>query len=78
MAILSRVSRKYDVAVVITNQIYSKFNKEGEELISAVGGTVLKYWSKVIIELEKGDIIYITDNGIRKSDINQSLAPQYG
>jgi DNA repair protein RadB len=57
MAILSRVSRKYDVAVVITNQIYSKFNKEGEELISAVGGTVLKYWSKVIIELEKGDII---------------------
>ena len=57
MAILSRLSRKYDVAVVITNQIYSKYNKKGEETISAVGGTVLKYWSKVIIELEKGDII---------------------
>lgn len=57
MAILSRLSRKYDVAVVITNQIYSKYTKDGEETISAVGGTVLKYWSKVIIELEKGDII---------------------
>ncbi len=57
MAILSRLARKYDVAVVITNQIYTNFNKDGEESISAVGGTVLKYWSKVIIELEKGDII---------------------
>lgn len=57
MSILARLSRKYDVAVVITNQIYSKYNKDGEETVSAVGGTVLKYWSKVIIQLEKGDII---------------------
>ena len=56
MWILSRLSRKYDVAVVITNQIYSTFEDEKFTSIKPVGGTILMYWSKIIIELSKSDI----------------------
>lgn len=56
MWILSRLSRKYDVAVVITNQIYSTFEDEKPTAIKPVGGTILMYWSKIIIELYKSDV----------------------
>jgi DNA repair protein RadB len=55
MGILSKIARKYDVAVVLTNQIYNAFDDEGNNDIRAVGGTILQYWSKVIIQLERGD-----------------------
>lgn len=55
MGILSKISRKYDVAVVLTNQIYNAFDDEGNSDIRAVGGTILQYWSKVIIQLDRGD-----------------------
>jgi len=57
MASLSRMARKNDLAVVVTNQIYSVIDEEGNGVIEPVGGTILKYWSKIIVELEKGDII---------------------
>ena len=57
MGILSKIARKYDVAVVLTNQIYNAFDDEGNNDIRAVGGTILQYWSKVIIQLERGDEI---------------------
>jgi DNA repair protein RadB len=57
MWILSRLSRKYGVAVVITNQIYSTFEDEKPTAIKPVGGTILMYWSKIIIELSKSEII---------------------
>jgi DNA repair protein RadB len=56
MGLLSEFSRKYKLAVFITNQIYSSFNGEGNGNITPVGGDILKYWSKVIIELEKSDL----------------------
>lgn len=55
MGILSKIARKYDVAVVLTNQIYNAFDDEGNNDIRAVGGTILQYWSKVIIQLERAD-----------------------
>ncbi len=55
MGILSKIARKYDVAVVLTNQIYNAFDDEGNTDIRAVGGTILQYWSKVIIQLDRGD-----------------------
>ena len=55
MGILSKIARKYDVAVVLTNQIYSAFDDEGNSDIRAVGGTILQYWSKVTIQLDRGD-----------------------
>ena len=57
MGLLSKIARQYDVAVILTNQIYSSFDDEGNNDIKAVGGTILQYWSKVIIQLERGDEI---------------------
>ena len=56
MWILSRLARKYDVAVVITNQIYATFEDEKPTAIKPVGGTILMYWSKVILELSKSEL----------------------
>lgn len=53
MGLLSMIARKYDIAVVVTNHIYSIFDEEG--VIEPVGGTILKYWSKIIVELIKDD-----------------------
>ena len=57
MGMLSKIARQYDVAVVVTNQIYSAIDEEGNNDVKAVGGTILQYWSKVIIQLERGDEI---------------------
>lgn len=53
MGLLSKLARKYNIAVIITNHIYSLFDEENT--IEPVGGTILKYWSKIIVELEKND-----------------------
>ncbi len=53
MGLLSMIARKYNIAVVVTNHIYSIFDEEGA--IEPVGGTILKYWSKIIIELVKDE-----------------------
>ena len=54
MGILSKIARTYDIAVVLTNQIYNAFDDEGNNDIRAFGGTILQYWSKVILQLERG------------------------
>lgn len=55
MGILSKIARQYDIAVVLTNQIYNSFDDEGNNDIKAVGGTILQYWSKVILQLDLDD-----------------------
>lgn len=57
MRTLAEIARKNLIPVVITNQVYSEFLSE-EELrtgkerkVSMVGGDLLKYWSKCLIEL---------------------------
>lgn len=57
MGLLSKIARQYDIAVLVTNQIYSAIDEDGNSDIKAVGGTILQYWSKVIIQLERGDEI---------------------
>lgn len=57
MALLSRIARKHHLAVIVTNQIYSVFGDDGTtSMIEPVGGTILKYWSKIMIELARGDV----------------------
>ncbi len=59
---LAEIARIKNIPVVITNQVYSEFLSEEElrqgkeKQVSMVGGDLLKYWSKCIIELkqEKG------------------------
>ena len=57
MGLISKIARQYDIAVILTNQIYSAIDIDGNSDIKAVGGTILQYWSKVIIQLERGDEI---------------------
>lgn len=62
MRALAEIARKQTIPVLITNQVYSRFLtdeeiKQGvEREVNLVGGDLLKYWSKCIIELrnEKG------------------------
>ena len=54
MWILAKIARTYDVAVVLTNQIYSIFD-DNNDAVKAVGGTILQYSSKTIIQLERDD-----------------------
>jgi DNA repair protein RadB len=58
MKILSEISRRQNIPVIITNQVYSGFLSE-EELkkgvereVNIVGGDLFQYWSKCIIELK--------------------------
>jgi DNA repair protein RadB len=60
---LNEIARKQNIPVVVTNQVYSKFesttdyklqttNSARERAVSMVGGDLLKYWSKCLIELQ--------------------------
>lgn len=57
MGILSKIARKYDIAVVLTNQIYNSFD-EDKDNIHPVGGMILQYWSKTMIQLDKTDELH--------------------
>lgn len=66
MRILAEISRKQNIPVLITNQVYmeflpeEEFKKGVERNTNIVGGDLFKYWSKCIIELKN-------DNGKRKA-----------
>ena len=54
MNLLASLARTYDLAVLVTNQIYASFD-EGSDENAPVGGTILQYWSKTIVELKRED-----------------------
>lgn len=54
IGLLARLAKFYNIAVVVTNQIYSSFDEENKT-VKAVGGSILPYRTKVIIQLEKGE-----------------------
>jgi len=51
LAQLLRIARKFNIPVLMTNQVYTDIST-GK--IVPVGGDITKYWSKVMVELEKG------------------------
>lgn len=59
MRTLAEITRKKNIPVIITNQVYSNFlTKKDQEAgveraTNIVGGDLFKYWSKCIIELKK-------------------------
>ena len=61
MGILHEIARKKNIAAIITGQVYSEFLSEEDWLggkeagVNVVGGDILKYWSKCVIELQKKD-----------------------
>ncbi len=50
MAKLMAIARRFNLPVIITNQVYSAMNGSGAEPIA---GDVLKYWSKAILEIKR-------------------------
>jgi DNA repair protein RadB len=66
MRMLAEISRKQNIPILITNQVYMEFLSEEdfkngvERNTNIVGGDLFKYWSKCIIELKN-------DNGKRKA-----------
>lgn len=58
MRILSEIARKKNIPIIVTNQVYYDFLSEDElrggkeKNANMVGGDILKYWSKCIIELK--------------------------
>lgn len=58
MRALAEISRKQSIPILITNQVYSEFLSEEdlkngiERGTNIVGGDLMKYWSKCIIELK--------------------------
>jgi len=48
---LAEIARKKEIPVLVTNQVYSDFDNRGK--VNMVGGDLLKYWSKCIIELKR-------------------------
>lgn len=58
MRILAEIARKKKIPIILTNQVYNEFMSE-EDLkkgiprsTNIVGGDLMKYWSKCIIELK--------------------------
>ena len=54
---LNEIARKQNIPVIVTNQVYSLFTKNSEDQnlekqVSMVGGDLLKYWSKCLIEIQ--------------------------
>jgi DNA repair protein RadB len=55
---LNEIARKRNIPVLVTNQVYLQFVRDEieeklEREVSMVGGDLLKYWSKCLIELQQ-------------------------
>lgn len=50
LAYLTEIARKKNIPVIVTNQVYSNF--DDRDKIRMVGGDILKYGSKCLIELQ--------------------------
>ncbi|MGV8168641.1 MAG: DNA repair and recombination protein RadB [Candidatus Nanoarchaeia archaeon] len=50
---LVHIARKFKIPVIITNQVYADF--EDKNKVNIVGGDILKYASKCLIELQKSE-----------------------
>jgi DNA repair protein RadB len=56
---LGEITRRKNIPVVVTNQVYSSFDEK--ETVRLVGGDILKYGSKCLVELQRGR------KGVRKA-----------
>jgi DNA repair protein RadB len=54
LAKLMKMAKKYNIPILVTNQVYSTFNKEGKDSkVVPVGRDVLRYWTKNVINIKK-------------------------
>ncbi|MGE0793256.1 MAG: DNA repair and recombination protein RadB [Candidatus Woesearchaeota archaeon] len=67
---LTEIARKTNIPILITNQVYVDFEQKGK--VNIVGGDLLKYQSKCLIELQK------TGDGLRKAIIRKHRSIEEG
>ena len=80
LRILSEISRKQHIPILITNQVYTEFLTEEERRkgikpeVNLVGGDLFKYWSKAIIELKneggKRKAVLIKHRSMPRKELN--------
>lgn len=63
LSLLTEIARKNNVPVILTNQVYQDF--EDKTKVNIVGGDLLKYQSKCLIELQK------LEDSVRKAIIRK-------
>ena len=63
IALLAEIARKKQIPVLMTNQVYADF--DNKDKVNMVGGDLLKYGSKCLIELQK------TPDGLRRAIIRK-------
>lgn len=70
IAYLTEIARKKEIPVLVTNQVYSDF--DNKDKVNIVGGDILKYGSKCLIELQ------ITPNNNRRLILkkHRSIQPE--
>ncbi|MFB6180730.1 MAG: DNA repair and recombination protein RadB [Candidatus Nanohalobium sp.] len=66
---LSKIARKHNIPVVVTNQVYTSFDEEELEL---VGRDVPKYWSKCLLKLSN------KEENVRKLEITKHRSMPQG
>ena len=55
LMLLNEIARKKNICILVTNQVYSNFVQDLDKIeksVNMVGGDLLKYWSKCLIELQ--------------------------
>ena len=50
LRLLTELSRNFDIPILISNQVYNDFETKQTKM---VGGNVIEYWSKTILEIKK-------------------------
>lgn len=79
MRTLVEISRKQNIPILITNQVYANFlpfdemQKGAEKEMNIVGGDLFKYWSKCIIELKSDrtrKAVLLKHRSLDKKDFN--------
>ncbi len=50
LRLLTEVSRSFHIPILVTNQMYVNFETKEKKM---VGGNVIEYWSKTIVEIDK-------------------------
>ncbi|MBS3158379.1 DNA repair and recombination protein RadB [Candidatus Woesearchaeota archaeon] len=74
IAYLTEIARKKNIPILITNQVYANFEEREKQKFNMVGGDILKYGSKCLIEM---NLIELPNNSfIRRATIkkHRSLA----
>ncbi|MBN1646343.1 DNA repair and recombination protein RadB [Candidatus Woesearchaeota archaeon] len=61
LSILAEIARRNKIPIIMTNQVYSDIDHKDSDMLKMVGGDILKYQSKCLIELKRDK------NGVREA-----------